>query len=249
MEQAVRNLGNVRVNSSGSADGGSSKRTSKQKQEEAQVKATTQAYKEQAATFDQQAASVKRASRGSTLGLKKELDETSNSYSNLIQQLQRTITHFDVSPIQSLRMRQHELEAGMRTASNEAAKAKKDVDELNAAITNYRSTLETLPKNQQGFSNRQSIQKEINDLIVLRDTASAEQQKWENAGRQLASQYEIVKSEIRQIGQALIAAEESEKRVTTELDKQLQKINEISSRKTATQAYRDAISMETGNLE
>ena len=249
MEQAVRNLGNVRVNSSGSADGGSSKRASKQKEEEAQVKATTQAYKEQAATFDQQAASVKRASRGSTLGLKKELDEASNSYSNLIQQLQRTITHFDVSPIQSLRMRQHELEAGMRTASNEAAKAKKDVDELNAAITNYRSTLETLPKNQQGFSNRQSIQKEINDLIVLRDTASAEQQKWENAGRQLASQYEIVKLEIRQIGQALIAAEESEKRVTTELDKQLQKINEISSRKTATQAYRDAISMETGNLE
>ena len=249
IEKKLKSLGNIKIDSGGSADGGSSKRTSKQKEEEAQVKATTQAYKEQAATFDQQAAAVKRSSRGVGSGLKKELDEASNSYENLIQKLQRTITHFDVSPIQSLRMRQHELEAGMRTASNEAAKAKKDVDELNAAITNYRSTLETLPKNQQGFSNRQSIQKEINDLITLRDAASAEQQKWENAGRQLASQYEVVKSEIRQIGQALISAEESEKRVTTEIDKQLQKINEISSRKTATQAYREAISMETGSLE
>lgn len=249
MEQAIKNLGNVKVDFGGTADGGSSRRTSKQKEEESQVKATTQAYKEQAATFDQQAASVKRASRGSALGLKKELDETSNSYSNLIQQLQRTIAHFDVSPIQSLRMRQHELEAGMRTASNEAAKAKKDVDELNTSIANYRQTLETLPKNGQGFSNRQAIQKEINDLITLRDVASAEQQKWESAGRQLASQYEVVKNEIRQIGQALVAAEESEKHVTTELDKQLQKINEISSRKTATQTYRDAISMETNSLE
>lgn len=243
IEKKLKSLDKIKINSGGTVDGGSSRRTSSLKQEEQQVKSVATSYDGLA-----KAQQTAIGSRGGS-ALKKDIDEAANSYSGLIQQIERTQAKFDISPIQNLRMRQHELEAGMQTAANEAAKAKKDVDELNAAITNYRATLETLPKNGQGFSNRQAIQKEINDLITLRDVSSVEQQKWEAASRQLASQYEVVKNEIRQIGQALIAAEESEKHVTTELDKQLQKINEISSRKTATQTYRDAISMETNSLE
>ena len=63
MEQAVKNLGNVKINSGGTVDGGSSRRTSKQKEEENQVKATTQAYKEQRVTLDQQAAIIRKASQ------------------------------------------------------------------------------------------------------------------------------------------------------------------------------------------
>ena len=249
IKQSLNSLGNIKIDFGGTADGGSSRRTSKQKEEETQVKATTQAYKEQAATFDQQAAARKRAAGSSKTSLKKEIDDTSNSYANLIQQLQRIQAKFDVSPIQNLRMRQHELEAGMKTASNEAAKAKKDVDELNASIANYRRTLETLPNNKQGFANRQAIQKEINDLITLRDVSSAEQQKWENAARQLASEYEIVKAEIRQIGQLLVGAEESEKKTTTELEKQLQKIREIDGVKSAKSVYEKVSTMPTDNID
>ena len=243
IEKKLKSLDKIKIDSGSAAEGGSSRRTSSLKQEEQQVKSVATSYDGLA-----KAQQTAIGSRGGS-ALKKDIDEAANSYSGLIQQIERTQAKFDISPIQNLRMRQHELEAGMQTAANEAAKAKKDVDELNAAIANYRATLETLPKNGQGFSNRQAIQKEINDLITLRDVSSVEQQKWEAASRQLASQYEVVKNEIRQIGQALIAAEESEKHVTTELDKQLQKINEISSRKTATQTYRDAISMETNSLE
>lgn len=243
MEQTVKNLGNIKIGSGSTADGGSSRRTSSLKQEEQQVKNVATSYDGLA-----KAQQTAIGSRGGS-ALKKDINEAANSYSGLIQQIERTQAKFDISPIQNLRMRQHELEAGMQTAANEAAKAKKDVDELNAAIANYRATLETLPKNGQGFSNRQAIQKEINDLITLRDVSSSEQQKWEAASRQLASQYEVVKNEIRQIGQALIAAEESEKHATTELDKQLQKIKEINSSKNAKAVYESISAMPTNTIE
>ena len=63
MEQAVKNLGNIKIDSGGTADGGSTRRTSKQKEEETQVKATTQAYKEQSASFDQMATAQQKAMR------------------------------------------------------------------------------------------------------------------------------------------------------------------------------------------
>lgn len=243
MEQAVRNLGNVRVNSNGSADGGSSRRTSSLKQEEQQVKSVATSYDGLA-----KAQQTAIGSRGGS-ALKKDIDEAANSYSGLIKQIERTQAKFDISPIQNLRMQQHELEAGMQTAANEAAKAKKDVDELNSAISNYRKTLETLPKNQQGFANRQAIQKEINDLITLRDASVSEQQKWTNAGRVLATQYESVKGEIKQIGQALIDSEKVEKQVTSELDKQLQRVKEINSSKSAKAAYESISAMPTNTID
>ena len=63
MEKAIKNLGNIKIDSGGTVDGGSSRRTSKQKEEENQVKATTQAYKEQRVTLDQQAAAIRKASQ------------------------------------------------------------------------------------------------------------------------------------------------------------------------------------------
>ena len=47
IEKKLKSLDNLKIDSGGTADGGSSRRTSKQREEESQVKATTQAYKEQ----------------------------------------------------------------------------------------------------------------------------------------------------------------------------------------------------------
>lgn len=209
----------------GSKSRQSSSMASGQKELEQQVKSTTQAIREEGATYDQLAQQMRNA---------------------VIQSQKR----YDVSPIQNLRMQQHEIEAGMKTASAEAARAKKDVDEFNAAIESYRRTMASLPKDQQGFTNRQAIQKEINDLVVLRDVAAAEQNKWATAASQLADKHKEVNNQINAIGRALIDAEGKEaglvnasRQNSEELEKQLRAIKEINSAKSAKTTFEQVASM------
>lgn len=231
MKNKLAELGKVKVNMNTVADVGSSKRTAQQVNENKAVKETTVRY-------DQLATGINKATNAAVQGSKTSAqaaqahNQAIKSEINSIEQLNKYFAavveqanrRFNVSPIQELRMQQHQLEAGMRTASENAAKAKKDVNDLNEAIAAYRRTTQSLTNDKQGWANRQAIQKEINDLIVLRDAAAAEQQKWGEAAKRLSSQYEVVKNEIRQIGQGLIESEKATSNQSNAQDRLNQKI-------------------------
>lgn len=252
MKKKLAELGTVDVSIGGNISAKKSEKTTKADTDSVEKTISAQdklvkKNQEVAASYDQVAAGCQKAAQAATKKdgsgntaqqrVKEEvasLEQLKQKYAELEAQAAR---RFDVSPIQSLRMRQHELEAGMRTAANEAAKAKKDVDDLNAAIANYRHTIETLPRNQQGFANQQAIQKEINDLVVLRDVAAAEQKKWTDAGQQLRAQYEAVNGEIRSMGRTLVERAAAEQSMNNELAKQLQIIKEIDNAKKARSAF------------
>jgi hypothetical protein len=63
MEQAVKNLGNIKINSGGAADGGSSRRAKLFSQEGEVIQRNNQIAKEYNATLDQQAAAIRKASQ------------------------------------------------------------------------------------------------------------------------------------------------------------------------------------------
>lgn len=61
MEAKLKSLGNLKIDSNGTADGGASKRAKAQNAEAAAVKESTQAYKEKTMTLDQQASTINTA--------------------------------------------------------------------------------------------------------------------------------------------------------------------------------------------
>lgn len=63
MEQAVKNLGNIKIDSGGAADGGSSRRAKLFSQEGEVIQRNNQIAKEYNATLDQQAAAIRKASQ------------------------------------------------------------------------------------------------------------------------------------------------------------------------------------------
>ena len=65
MEAKLKSLGNLKIDSGGSADGGASKRTKAQNAETVAVKESTQAYKEKTLTLDQQASAMNTAIQSS----------------------------------------------------------------------------------------------------------------------------------------------------------------------------------------
>lgn len=69
MQKSLEKLGSLKIDSGGSADGGSSRRAKKQQEETQATKETTQAHKELKMTLDQEASAMKRA-----MGVKKGID-------------------------------------------------------------------------------------------------------------------------------------------------------------------------------
>ena len=137
MEQAVKNLGNIKIDSGGTADGGSARRTSKQKEEETQVKATTQAYKEQKTIVGELAMSFDNLNTAIT---------KSNS---------KLAAKFDVTKQQKVQ----QLEA-QRTAIEDKIVARQiEIDE------SYRSQLATLSKTRSELESKANLtSKEQADL-------------------------------------------------------------------------------------
>lgn len=61
MEAKLKSLGNLKIDSNGSADGGASKRAKAQNADTVAIKESTQAYKEKSMTLDQQASAINTA--------------------------------------------------------------------------------------------------------------------------------------------------------------------------------------------
>ena len=74
MESKLKSLGNLKIDTGGSADGGASKRAKAQNAETVAVKESTQAYKEKTLTLDQQASAINTAIQSE----KKYTDEIRN---------------------------------------------------------------------------------------------------------------------------------------------------------------------------
>lgn len=137
MEQAVKNLGNIKIDSGGTADGGSSRRTSKQKEEETQVKSTTQAYKEQKTIVGELAMSFDNLNTAIT---------KSNS---------KLAAKFDVTEQQKVQ----QLEAQRTSIEDKIVARQIEIDE------SYRSQLATLSKTRSELESKANLtSKEQADL-------------------------------------------------------------------------------------
>lgn len=83
MEAKLKSLGNIRIDTGSTSDGGSSKRTKKQQEETQAVKETASAHKELVMTLDQEAAAIQKAS-----GRKKGID-----YISLPSDVDKSVTY------------------------------------------------------------------------------------------------------------------------------------------------------------
>ena len=242
MEQAVKNLGNIKIDSGGTADGGSSRRTSKQKEEEEQVKATTQAYKEQRITLDQQATAMQNAIRPKS---------AEDSYYTVIKNMRENVAllAMEIKSLPNLSLDKQfgaymQYERQIEGVRQRIAELRQQMQEMandpNASRLVKKQTLEEINSLQQKI-----VQLEHEQITATQQIANADKQVL--AEKQ--AQYEKERQELIQLSAGERERVVFTKQQTDELDKQLQKIKEIDSVKSAKSVYEKVSSMPTDNVD
>lgn len=160
----------------------------------------------------------------------KSVQDLSNSYDALAKSLQQaaaqSVRRFDVSEIQSLRMQAHELEALISIAEKRKptilSSIKQEADEL--AVTLQRLSQKKEAIQSKGIlspseaNNVKYIEQEIQRLSQ-RYTQLSEQFRKTDKVEDLRKAYGEVQEKIRQVGQAMIDADNAEKQATQSASK------------------------------
>ncbi len=147
MEAKLKSLGNIKIDTGGSADGGSSRRTKKQQDETQAVKETVSAHKELVTTLDQEAATIQKAS-----GRKKGID-----YISLPSDVDKSVTYL----INANKNVDAQMEAILQRESALVAEKQKEIQATEQAAQATRMSGEELKKIYQD-------QKKVNDEINKR---------------------------------------------------------------------------------
>ena len=145
MEKKLKSLGDIKIDTGGSADGGSSRRTKKQQDETQAVKETVSAHKELVTTLDQEAAAIQKAS-----GRKKGID-----YISLPSDVDKSVTYL----INANKNVDAQMEAILQRESALVAEKQKEIRATEQAAQATRMSGEELKKIYQ---DQKAVNEEIN---------------------------------------------------------------------------------------
>lgn len=165
MEKKLKSLGNLKIDSSGSADGGASKRTSKLKEEENQTKANTQAIKENTAakkenlTFDQRQKGLQTA-----MGVKSARDSFyafAQGYKKQAQEIAQYIQAFESGLNRVIQNRLNELNAQLSASKEKIRKLNEELNRRNFASGNPQAQAQVQAQLDKELKTHNQIQKAI----------------------------------------------------------------------------------------
>lgn len=165
MEKKLKSLGNLKIDSGGSADGGASKRTSKLKEEENQTKANTQAIKENTAakkenlTFDQQQKGLQTA-----MGVKSARDSFyafAQGYKKQAQEIAQYIQAFESGLNRVIQNRLNELNAQLSASKEKIRKLNEELNRRNFASGNPQAQAQVQAQLDKELKTQNQIQKAI----------------------------------------------------------------------------------------
>lgn len=165
MEKKLKSLGNIKIDSGGSADGGSSKRTSKLKEEETQTKANTQAIKENTAakkenlTFDQQQKGLQTA-----MGVKSARDSFyafAQGYKKQAQEIAQYIQAFESGLNRVIQNRLNELNAQLSASKEKIRQLNEELNRRQFASGNPQAQAQVQAQLDKELKTHNQIQKAI----------------------------------------------------------------------------------------
>lgn len=242
MQRSLQTLGNIKVSSVGSDDGGASRRKKAQEEETQSVKQTIATRKELNATLDQQAAAMQKSIRPTS---------AQDSYYAIIKNMRENVAllAMEIKSMPSM---------SLDKQFSVYMQYERQIEQVRSRIAELRQELNNVGKDPNGSrlvvkqitdeiaaSQQRIVQLEREQIQATQQIANADKQSLEAK----TAQYEREKQELIQMSAGERERVSFIRQQTNELDKQLRKINEISTSKSAKTIFENISSSPTDTLQ
>lgn len=232
MQASLQSAGNIKFGSGGS-DGGSSKRTKKQHEEAEAVKQTADAY-DKLAQSQQKSTQVKSA-RESYYAFVRGYKEQANGIASLIRDFENTLT-------KTIQNRVAEINSQIATSKDKIRALNEELNRRQFAAGNPEAQAQV----------QRELDKELRTVRELEGQLANVNQQFAFEKTYLASLYGEhyrISNIMREEGEIQRQRVSTENQITAELNKQMQKVFEIDSRKKASSAFQSISDMDSSTLD
>lgn len=242
MEKSLRTLGNIKVGSSGTADGGASKRKKAQEEETKAVKDTIATRKELKTTLDQQASAMQKSVRTTP---------AQDSYYTIIKNMRENVAllAMEIKSMPSMSLDKQfsaymQYERQIEQVRNRISELRQELNNVGKDPNGSRLVVKQITE-EIAASQQKIVQLEREQIQVTQQIANADKQALEAK----TAQYERERQELIQMSAGERERVSFIQQQTNELDKQLQKIKEINTSKSAKVVFENIASSPVDTLQ